>query len=406
MGAEVLYTAILRDVTERRLLEAQLQSAQKLEAIGRLAGGVAHDFNNLLTVIGGYSQVVLKRLRADDPNREDVTQIRRAAARAAELTAQLLAFGRKQRLAPRVVDLNAVVADLECMLRRVIGEDIDMVTTLDPALGRVQIDPGQFEHVLTNLALNARDAMPNGGTLQIETVNVEVSSEYAGRHLDLTPGPHVMLAVSDTGVGMDAETRAHIFEPFFTTKHEAKGTGLGLATVYGIVTQSGGFMWVYSEEGRGTTFRILLPRVDAVAPDPTAVPATSDPPRGTETVLVAEDESVVREFTCRMLRESGYRVLAAPDGPEALAIAERHEGPIDLLLTDVVMPRMNGPTLVERLLASRPATKVLYMSGYTRDVALHNGTLGHEAAFIGKPFGAVELARRVRVVLDSAHTRG
>jgi PAS domain S-box-containing protein len=401
VGAETLYTAILRDVTERRSLEDQLQKAQKLEAIGRLAGGVAHDFNNLLTVIGGYSQMVLKRLHPEDPLYEDVAQIKRAAGRAAELTAQLLALGRKQRLAPKVVDLNDVIADLDNMLRRVVGERIEVVVALDPALGQVKVDPGQFEHVLTNLVLNARDAMPDGGTLLVETANVDVTGDLAGRRLGVTPGPYVLMSVSDTGVGMDAETKAHIFEPFFTTKHGAQGTGLGLATVYGIVTQSGGFIWVYSEVGQGTTFRILLPRSDAAEPAPLRVSPAAEPPCGTETVLVAEDETVVREFACRMLRESGYRVLEASGGPEALAIAEGHAGPIDLLLTDVVMPRMNGPALADLLRASRPATKVLYMSGYTKDITLHTGTIGREAAFIGKPFSPDELARRVRATLDS-----
>jgi PAS domain S-box-containing protein len=400
VGAETIFTAILRDVTERSALEAQLRQAQKLDAIGRLAGGIAHDFNNLLTVIGGYAGMLLRRLELGDPRWEDANQIKRACDRAAGLTAQMLALSRRRMLAPRVADLNEIVRDTQRMLRHAVGEHVRMVTKLDPKLGSVTIDAGQFEQVLTNLAINARDAMPEGGTLIVETANVEVDAEYAALRLGLEPGRYVALSVSDTGHGMDAETKAHVFEPFFTTKQETKGTGLGLSIVYGIVKQCGGHIWVYSEVGKGTTFRILLPRAEeAPPPRPDVVPVEST--RGSATVLLVEDEAEVRRLTRRMLEDAGYAVLEAGSGPEALALEERHVGPIHLLLTDVVMPLMTGPALAERVVVARPATRVLFMSGYTKDATLHNKTLGEKVAFLGKPFTSDDLLRAVRAALES-----
>lgn len=391
------------DITERKRLEEQLRQAQKLEAIGQLAGGVAHDFNNLLTLINGYSDFLLESLSPVDPRRADVERIRNAGQRAASLTQQLLAFSRKQMLQPQVLDLNTVVSDTDKMLRRLIGEDIELVTVLDPALGRVEVDPGQMQQVILNLAVNARDAMPQGGKLTIETRNVELDETYAQRRAMVQPGPYVMLAISDTGVGMDEETQSHIFEPFFTTKEVGKGTGLGLATVYGIVKQSGGYIWVYSEEGQGTTFKIYLPRVEEEAEGmPLHGGESGYLPRGRETVLLVEDEPGVRGLTGRVLSRQGYRVLEASNGEEALRVAREHAGePIDLLVTDVVMPLMGGKTLAERLKAMHPGIRVLYMSGYTDNVVVHHGILDRGVAFLQKPFGPEALARKVREMLDA-----
>ena len=390
-----------RDVTERVQLEQQLRQAQKMEAVGRLAGGIAHDFNNILTAITGYADLLLEDLSASDPRREDVDEVRKAAERAAGLTRQLLAFSRQQVLQPKVIDVNALVGDLEKMLGRLLGEDIALSTRLDPAVGRVKADAGQLEQVLMNLAVNARDAMPEGGKLSIEGVNVDLDERYAADHYPARPGPYVMLAVTDTGVGMSEETQAHMFEPFFTTKEKGKGTGLGLATVYGIIKQSGGFIWVYSELGRGSTFKIYLPRVEEVgtssaAPAPAAAPA----PRGTETVLVAEDEPPVRAIARQVLERQGYTVLEAATAERALDIAAQYSGAIHLLLTDVIMPGMNGQELATRLAHVRPETRVIFMSGYTDDAVMRHGVLQPGSTYMQKPFTPDAIARKVREVLD------
>jgi PAS domain S-box-containing protein len=390
---------IARDVTERKHLEEQLRQSQKMEAVGRLAGGIAHDFNNLLTAITGYSDLTLRRLRPEDPLRRNVEEVKKAGERAASLTRQLLAFSRKQVLQPKVLDLNSVVSDMEKMLRRLIGEDIELRTALAPELGSVRADPGQIEQVIMNLAVNARDAMPHGGNLIIETGNVSLDEGYATRHIAVKPGAYVMLAVSDTGAGMSEETQARIFEPFFTTKEVGRGTGLGLSTVYGIVKQSGGNIWVYSEEGRGTAFKIYLPRVDEAAQEYKPSQGAEEPLDGTEVILLAEDDERVRNLVRAVLEGYGYRVLEAEDGGAALSISARHEGPIHLLLTDVVMPKMSGRELAGRLARVRPGMKVLYMSGYTDESIVHHGVLDADTPFIQKPFEPEALARKVRELL-------
>ncbi len=405
-GAIEFLSTIARDVTEIKSLERQLLQAQKMEAIGRLAGGVAHDFNNLLTAITGYTELVLSGLAPDAPQRRDLGEVQKAAERAAALTRQLLAFSRQQVLQPRVLDLNAVVADVEQMLRRVIGEDIGVVVVAGPALWPVRADPGQLGQVLLNLAVNSRDAMPEGGTLTIETANLELDGAYVRRHAAVRPGPYVMLAVSDTGVGMDAEIQARIFEPFFTTKEHGKGTGLGLATVYGIVKQSGGHIWVYSEPGRGTTFKIYLPRAEDDGERPAPAASTAGPAGGSETVLLVEDEEGVRTLASRVLAAAGYTVLEARDAGEALAINRRHDGPVALLLTDLVMPGASGTDLAARLAAERPDLKVLYMSGYTGDATVRHQILQPHTAFLEKPFTPAALARKVRDVLDAPRPQG
>jgi PAS domain S-box-containing protein len=397
MGVVVTF----QDITDRKKLEEQLRQSQKMEAVGRLAGGIAHDFNNMLTVITGYSELLLQSLAPGSPLRNTVEQIKQAGERAAGLTGQLLAFSRKQVLQTKVLDLNAVVADMDKMLRRVIGEDIDLLTVLKPGLGRVKADPGQLEQVMLNLAVNARDAMPQGGKLTIETADVELDAAYARRHVTVKPGPYVMLAVSDTGCGMDAETQARVFEPFFTTKEQGKGTGLGLSTVYGIVQQSGGNIWIYSEPGRGTTFKIYLPKVEEAADMGDPVVAHMQQPRGTETILLVEDNPNVLGLARTVLQGQGYSVLEAPKGERALEIREQHNGAIHLLVTDVVMPGMSGRELAERLATSYPEMKVLYLSGYTDESIVHHGVLDHGMAFLQKPFTPDALARKVREVLDS-----
>ena len=389
--------------TEREKLEEQLRASQKMEAIGNLAGGIAHDFNNLLSVILCCTDFALARVREDDRTREELLEVHKAGARAVALTRQLLAFSRKQMLQPVVLDLNQIAAGVEKMLRRILGEDIDYVQVLAPDLGAVRADPGQIEQVLMNLVVNARDAMPTGGKLTIETSNVDLDEEYAARHVAVKPGPYVRFTVSDTGCGMDTATQARIFEPFFTTKEKGKGTGLGLSTVYGIVAQSGGTIWVCSEPGQGTTFKIYLPREISAKMTVTAtrLAAVQTPPTGTETILVVEDEEAILNIAKRILREAGYTVLTAASPDDALMACKAQQGKIHLLLTDVVMPQMGGRVLAETLVVARPGIKVLYMSGYTDDAIVHHGTLDPGTHFIAKPFSAADLTRKVRKVLDS-----
>jgi two-component system, cell cycle sensor histidine kinase and response regulator CckA len=389
------------DVTEKRSLEAQLIQAQKMESIGRLAGGVAHDFNNLLGVISGYGELLRKRVKDEPQLSKYATDIVKAADRAAGLTRQLLAFSRKQVLQPKLLDLNAVVGEMEKMLRRLIGEDVNLVTRFDEGLGTVKADPGQIEQVLMNLAINARDAMPRGGRLTIETHNVDLDRKYVRQHPDVPPGRYAMLAVSDTGEGMSTEVRARAFEPFFTTKEAGKGTGLGLATVHGIVKQSDGHIFVYSEPGRGTSFKIYFPRTDEPETKAAAAPVDQPLPRGTETVLLVEDEATLRQLIRECLESSGYTVLEAGHGPEAMALAERHPGTIDLLMTDVVMPGISGRELAEQVMAARPGIRIVYMSGYTDDAVVLHGVLSEDMAFLQKPFTEEALARKVREVLDA-----
>ena len=386
---------------EHRRMEEQFHQAQKMEAIGRLAGGIAHDFNNLLTVIDMGTQFLQRGLQSEDPRLSHVKRVREAGQRAAGLTRQLLAFSRQEIVEPKVLDLNQVLDDLDRMLRRIIGEDVDLTLLPAEELWPVKIDPTQIEQVVINLAVNARDAMPTGGKLTIETANVVLDEAYAAHHLEAEPGEYVLLAVSDNGVGMSDEVMARIFEPFFTTKEKGKGTGLGLATVFGIVKQNRGHIRVYSEPDLGTTFRIYLPPVSEGAPTLSRPPTgEADLPRGSETLLLVEDETSVREFTRDVLIAQGYRVLSAVDGEEALQVAKDHEGPIHLLVTDVVMPRMSGRELADHLEPSRPEMRVLYVSGYTDDAVVRHGVLAEGIQFLSKPFGMEALALKVRAVLD------
>jgi PAS domain S-box-containing protein len=399
---------LANDVTERKRLEAalllseeQLRQSQKLEAIGQLAGGVAHDFNNLLTAINGYSELSIRRLGDGHPVATYLEEIKKAGDRAANLTRQLLAFGRKQLLQPLSLNLNEVVSDMSKMLMRLIGENISFQTKLSPDLKRIKADPGQVEQVLVNLVVNARDAMPRGGVLTIETANGELDQDYASRHVAVVPGKYAMLAVSDTGIGMDAEVQAHVFEPFFTTKEKGKGTGLGLSTVYGIVKQSGGNIWVYSEPGQGTSFKVYLPLIEDELESSPAPVIESPVQQGSETVLLVEDEEMVRKLVSQLLEGNGYRVLMADGGEEAIELFTNYKEPIDLLITDVVMPKMSGKEVADQLKNVHPETKVLYMSGYTDEAIVHQGIVDADIAFIQKPFSENALARKVREVLNA-----
>ncbi len=398
---------ILSDITERKraeeekaTLQEELRQSQKMEAIGGLAGGIAHDFNNLLTVISGNCQLSLLELKEGDPLRGNIEEIKVAAERATSLTRQLLAFSRRQVLNMKVLDLNTIIKDLEKMLRRVIGEDIELVTWFADDLGMVKIDPGWIEQVIMNLAVNARDAMPRGGKLIIETTNAEVDESFTRSHVTVKPGRYVKLCVNDTGMGMPPEVKEHLFEPFFTTKEKGKGTGLGLSTVYGIIKQSGGDIWVYSEPGLGTTFNIYLPRVDESLEDIRIKVTREEIPRGGETILLVEDEEDVRRLAVRILERQGYTVLEASCGMDALVLCKERKEPLHMILTDVVMPEMSGRQLADQLIPLHPKMKVLYMSGYTDNAVIHHGILEDRVDYLQKPFTIDGLTRKVREVLD------
>jgi signal transduction histidine kinase/CheY-like chemotaxis protein len=405
----VIYAQELRaEIAERKRaeelraeLEQQFRHSQKMEAIGRLAGGVAHDFNNLLTAILGFAAMALDILPADHPASRDIQGIQKTAQRAANLTRQLLTFARRQIIEPRILNLNDLILNVEQMVSRLISADIKLTTILAPDLAQIKADPGQLEQVLLNLVVNARDAMPNGGELIIETANVTLDHKYARRHAEVAPGEYVLLAVSDTGVGMTEEVKARLFEPFFTTKEVGKGTGLGLATCFGIVKQSGGHIRVYSELGEGTTLKIYLPQIEGVATPMVRLESSDTLVQGTETILLVEDEAAVRDLAARALRQQGYTVIEAADGREALRLAQRQtEKEIHLLLTDMVMPRMGGKELADQLKAVRPDLKVLFMSGYTDSTILRYGLLQPRMAFLQKPFSPQRLVRKVRDILD------
>jgi len=390
--------------------EEQLRHAQKMEAVGRLAGGVSHDFNNLLSVVLSYTSLILADLKSDDVLRADLEEIRKAGERAADLTRQLLAFSRQQVRLPKVVELNQIIAGMERMLGRLLGADVEVALLPSARGGKVKVDPGQVEQIIMNLAVNARDAMPRGGKITIQTNNTELDDHYASEHLGVTAGPYVMLAVTDTGIGMDKETQAQVFEPFFTTKEKGKGTGLGLSTVFGIVKQSGGHIWLYSEPGKGSTFKVYFPRTDATADTTPSQPPPSEGGRGSETILLVEDDEQVRVVARGILRRVGYTVLEAPGAGEALLVIEQYAARINLLVTDVVLPRMNGPQLVERIRSSRPDIKVLFMSGYTDQAIIQHGILDSGVAFLQKPITPDSLARKVREALGTKrngdNTRG
>jgi signal transduction histidine kinase/CheY-like chemotaxis protein len=393
--------AFVNDIGTRKRLEGELLQAQKMEAVGRLAGGVAHDFNNMLTVMAGYTRMILDGLPPVDPLRAYAEEALQAAGRATAITRQLLAFSRRQVMQPCVMNLNATVRQTESMLRRLIGEDIELALELGAAVGNIQADPNHIEQAIVNLALNARDAMARGGRITIGTAEVRLDEAHAGKHAEIAPGDFAMLSVSDTGHGMDAETRRHVFEPFFTTKETGKGTGLGLATVYGTVKQLGGDIRVYSEPGQGTTFKLYFPLVSGKAAATTATEQLdAKRARRTETVLVVEDEDAVRDLTVKMLRKLGHTVLAAANGAEAIRIAGTYSGTIALLVTDVVMPNMSGREVADRLLEMKPALKVLYVSGYTDGTVVHHGELEGSTEFLPKPFSREGLAQKIRQLLD------
>jgi len=398
--------AFVNDISDRKQLEERLLQAQKMEAVGRLAGGVAHDFNNMLTVIAGYNRMILDELSPLDPLRGCAEEVLKAADRAGALTKQLLAFSRRQIMQPCVMNVNTAVEHTEKMLRRLIGEDVELVLSLREDIGNIKADPNHIEQAIVNLALNARDAMPKGGRITLETANAHLDETYARTHAGVKPGDFVMVAVSDNGCGMDAETRRRIFEPFFTTKEKGKGTGLGLATVYGVVKQLGGDIWVYSEPGQGTTFKLYFPRVNETASLPSASPAEPDRAPSTETILVVEDEQTVRDLTVKILRKLGHTVLAAANGSEAIEIAKSYTGPIALLLTDVVMPNMSGRQVADHLLKLRPGLKVLYLSGYTDNTVVHHGVLEDGVEFLPKPFSREALAKKIRDVLETPPPAG
>jgi two-component system, cell cycle sensor histidine kinase and response regulator CckA len=397
-GDRMASLVMATDITERLLMEEHFRQSQRLESVGRLAGGVAHDFNNLLTVINGYTEMLLTGPEVDAYTTEALGEIRKAGTRAAELTQQLLAFSRRQVIQPSVININTVVKDTERMLRRLIGEDVELITRLSPDLGQIQADAGQIQQIIVNLAINSRDAMPLGGSILIETSNVTLDESYRAEHGDVQIGPYIMLALTDTGVGMSAETRARVFEPFFTTKELGKGTGLGLATVYGMVKQGGGWIWVYSEVGLGTTFKVYLPRTDK--PVSQTKPGTKTALRGTETILVVEDEDEVRKLTLTGLAGFGYTVHGASTGKEALAFCRDFPGTIHLILTDVVMTDMNGREVAKQVALVRPDARILFMSGYTANVIAHQGVLDPDVHYLQKPFTPDSLARKVREVLE------
>ena len=405
LGETAVELVVLMDVTGRRQLEEQLRQAQKMEAVGMLAGGVAHDFNNLLTIITGYSQLILNTLSPNDPNRSSAEQIMKASDRAATLTSQLLAFSRRQVLQPKVLDINRLIGTMSTMLRRLIGEDIDLRLELRQDLGQVSADPGQMEQVLMNLVVNARDAMPKGGTLTIETADVKIGESFKGRNAAFKPGAYTLIAVSDTGSGMDEATQARLFEPFFTTKGHGRGTGLGLSTVFGIVRQSGGSVDVYSVPGRGTSVKVYLPRIDQPL---TVEPAMGESraTNGTETILLVEDDEMVRTLVRETLARDGYHVLDAPDPLEGRRVSDAFRGKIHLLITDVVLPKVSGREFAEQITRRRRDMKVMYMSGYTDSAVVNSGILQKEVAFLQKPFTPKSLMEKVREVLeDNGRTR-
>jgi nitrogen-specific signal transduction histidine kinase/CheY-like chemotaxis protein len=400
-GDIVNYVGLQRDVTRELELEGQYRSSQRMEAVGQLTGGIAHDFNNLLTAINGFAELIQFRLSPEDPLQDLVNNILQSGQRAADLVSQLLAFSRKQIIEPKVLNLNTSVSEMSTMLQRIIGEDIELEVVLTPELWPVKVDPARIEQVIVNLAVNARDAMPDGGRLLIETGNIVLDDEYVANHMGTQPGKHILLAISDTGIGMTEEEKARIFEPFFTTKEVGKGTGLGLATVFGIVKQNGGNIWVYSEKGRGSAFKIYLPCADEPASTTSPSKVEVELPTGDETILLVEDDTGVRDLARQILQRQGYTLLEAKDGEEALELFAQYSGPIHLLLTDVIMPGMNGKTLADQLLQSHSDLKTLFMSGYTDNTIAHHGVLDPDVTFLQKPFTSLILTHQVRAVLDS-----